>query len=84
MPLSRFKRDFIKQMERNARGKNSGATVTCPKCGSSIPVPMSAVISGTDFSCPKCGLSITPTGDAPAAESIADMLEKGFKNSNRR
>ena len=77
--MSRFKRDFIKQMEQNAKGKNFDP-IACPKCRNPVPLPVEAALFGKDFSCPKCGVSITPTGDAPMAERIADTLEKGFKD----
>jgi transcription elongation factor Elf1 len=73
------KRDFIKQMESKAKGQHMDNALPCPRCESSVPIPVEAVLFGKDFSCPNCGLTITLTGDAPAAENIADTLEKGFK-----
>ncbi len=82
--MSRFKRELMKEMKRNAKGQYLDVQATCPKCGRSIPIPVDAALFGKQFNCPGCGLPVEPSGDAPMADSVADSIEKGVKKINRK
>jgi hypothetical protein len=52
------------------------AKVPCPKCGTSLAVPLAEIAPGAGKLCPNCGATIKFTGqDASKIQSIIEQLE---------
>lgn len=82
---SKFKREALKEMRRNAKKQKSEKPILCPHCGEPFRIPGEQLMFGGDVTCPECERSIEIKSDA--ADQIASMVgdfRKNLQSINRR
>lgn len=78
---SKFERETLKEMRRNAKKQKSEKPISCPNCGKLFHIPGEQVLFGGDVMCPDCGETIEIQSDA--GNQVASLLDDFRKNLQR-
>ena len=86
---SKFERDALKEMRRNAKKQESEKPISCPNCGNPFHIPGEQVLFGGNVTCPYCEQTIEIQSDAgnQVASLLGDFrknLQRDMKRINRR